>query len=360
MKNTSMFDVLVVYNSELATSASSNAPNTNLPFSRASGRTNYNDAYAYFLQMCLQNNLNAAFSTSSDITGAGMCSSHWLFKKDKWIKVDRQCYSTLIFDKFSPTNDLQRLRRNTLFSNEVVQPFNASSLFALFFDKLKTYEFLKEFAIPTVAVKSRDVLGIKVAIDKLNKLSSLHPANADFSRDIVIKDRFGAGGNKIYLIGAENQLNEIIEILEKNENTSFIIQPFTHYKEGHHHEGHFGFIDTRVIFLGGKIIQTYIRVAKEEEFRCNEHKGATLLYIRKSQIPPKVLKLAGKIAGILHEDGMVFALDFIISDRGNVYFVEGNSGPGIDWNLSIKKNELMAKKLIRQIVTALSQRVARK
>jgi hypothetical protein len=358
MNNTSIFDVLVVYSDKLATSASSKNSSSKRPFSKKSGRTNYNDAYAYFLKMCSENYLNAAFTTSSDIIGPGKCSSYWLFNKDKWQKVDKKCYSPLIFDKFSPRSDLQKNRRKTLFSNSLVKPFNTKPLFYLFFDKQKTYEYLQEFSIPTVEVLNTKIADIKFAIETLSVLTSNHPNKDDFSRNLILKDRFGAGGNDIYYIDSKNSVRKIAEILKKNKEKYFIIQPFVKYDKGHEHQNYLGFIDIRTVFVGNKLIQTYIRIAKDKEFRCNEHKGATLLYISKSQIPTKVLNVANKITSSIGKGGMLFALDFIISNSGNVYLVEGNCGPGIDWNLSLKENEIMAKKLIRKIVTGLSQKVA--
>jgi len=50
-------------------------------------------------------------------------------------------------------------------------------------------------------------------------------------------------------------------------------------------------------------------------------------------------------------------LDFIISNSGNIYLIEANTGPGLDWNLSIKKNEIESKKLIRIIVKEIARRI---
>ena len=357
MKNTSLFDVLVVYSDGIATSASSKEPSSQLPFSQDSGRANYNYAYAYFLEMCSENNLKAAFTTSSDITGAGSCSSYWLLEKNKWLKVNKQCYSSLIFDKFSPINDLQKLRRDTLFSNSVIQPFNAEPLFSIFFDKQKTYTHLKDFTIPTVAINKLDRISIKSAIAALRKLIHSHVQKQDFSRNFVLKDRFGAGGNGIYSIGAHDAVKEIHEVLKIDKNTSFILQPFVNFDKGVYEE-YSGFIDFRIIYLGKKIIQVFIRTAKKNDFRCNVHQGGMISYISPDEIPSKVKRMSEKIITFLNEDKALFSLDYIVSNQGNVYLLEGNCGPGVNWDLSDKVDVRMAKKLIRQIVVSLSQRVA--
>ena len=357
MKNTSLFDVLVVYSDGIATSASSKEAGSQLPFSQDSNRANYNDAYAYFLEMCSENNLKAAFSTSSDITGAGSCSSYWLLEKNKWLKVNKQCYSSLIFDKFSPINDLQKLRRDTLFSNSVIQPFNAEPLFSIFFDKQKTYTHLKDFAIPTVAINKLDRISIKRAIAILRKLIHSHVQKQDFSRNLVLKDRYGAGGNGIYLISSHNAEKEIRNLMKNNRKISFILQPFVNFDKGVYEE-YSGFIDFRIIYLGRKIIQAFVRTAKKNDFRCNVHQGGMISYISPDEIPLKVKRMSEKIITFLNEDKALFSLDYIVSNQGNVYLLEGNCGPGVNWDLSDRVDARMTKKLIRQIVVSLSQRVA--
>ena len=107
-KNT--FDVLIVYSDRLAASASSLFIDIFTPFAKGSSNENYNIAYGYFLKICQKNKLKAAFTTSSDITGAGECYSYWLFENNAWIKVKKTGYSKLIFDKFSPIN--KRIKTN--------------------------------------------------------------------------------------------------------------------------------------------------------------------------------------------------------------------------------------------------------
>src|SRR3989344_6563413 len=132
-----IFDVLIVYSDRLATSANS-SPNKLTPFPKGSKNESYNLVYSYFLKICRNHKLKCAFTTSSDIVGAGKCSSFWLFEKGKWIKVKKAGYSKLIFDKFSPVNKRIKDSRDLLFSSEKVKPFNSPYLFDLFFDKYET------------------------------------------------------------------------------------------------------------------------------------------------------------------------------------------------------------------------------
>ncbi|KKQ75676.1 MAG: hypothetical protein US96_C0007G0024 [Candidatus Woesebacteria bacterium GW2011_GWB1_38_5b] len=350
MENAILFDVLIVYTHSNAISAMSKLAST--PFRGLSSRAHYNNAYAYFLEMCAQNNLSAAFTTTRDLLPGKVFKAYWVYRNSKWSKVNKKCRSRLVFDKFSSNRDY-------LFLNSQIKSFTSPTLFSVFFDKQKTYQYLKDFTVPTVPLLSTDKLAIQKALMTLKMLIALHPNNSDFASEIIVKDRFGAGGNKIYVIGKVRQCSEILKILNQHRNTSFIIQPFTKFENGFKYKNYNGFIDIRLIYLKNKVIQAYIRVAKPKDFRCNEHQGGILEYIPLADIPKKVLGFSKQIVDLLDEKSTLYALDFVISDNANVYLMEGNNCPGIDWNLSLRKNEQMAKKLIRLIIIELALRVRR-
>lgn len=356
MKNADQFDVLIVYSEGLAISASSRKQQDVAPFPLKSKRANYNNAYAYFLTTCAKNNLKAAFTTSADIIGAGRCESYWLFEDKQWTKIKNVCFSDVIFDKFSPINKKQELNREILFSSSTVKPFNDEYLFNLFFDKHKTYKKLENFAIPTVTIENGSREGIEQACNALKALLIKHPHQNDFSQMIVIKDRFGAGGNNVYKFGTDIK-KKIYDTMQKNKNISFILQPFAKFDKGYSYKNLIGFTDIRLIYKGRKLIQTYIRIAKKTDFRCNTDQGGIVAYITKKDIPKKVMESSLDILRILDKKNSLFALDFIVSNNKNVYLLEGNTGPGLHWDLSMKKDEIMTKRLIQIIVKELVKRV---
>ena len=351
------FDVLVVYTNAIAASASSNN-NVLSPFQLSKNRTNYNESYSYFLKTCEKNNLESAFVTSKDIIGGGTASCYWLYKNNKWIKVNQPCYSQFIFEKLSPVNSKQKQRINILFSDPKVRPFNSPAFFSLFYDKQKTYRVLEDFAIPTVAVTNKSSVGVHAALNKIRVLTAAHPHASDFSNRFVLKDRYGSGGNNVYLVSSLNPQKDILNIMRKNKNISFILQPFAQFNTGYAYNKSAGFIDIRMIYVGQRVVQVYIRRAKKGDFRCNEHQGGELHYITLKEVPLKVRVFAECIAQDLNVDSELYALDLVVSNSGNVFLMEGNIRPGIDWNLSLKKNERMAKKLIRVIVGEIAKRAA--
>jgi len=355
MNKVTNFDALIVYSAGIATSANSASKDVTTPFAKGSHNESYNLVYSYFLKTCQKNNLKVAFTTSTDIVGAGKCLSYWLFENETWIKIRKIGFSKMIFDKFSPKSKRRKASRNLLFSSRRVRPFNNPRLFDLCFDKQRTYNELHKFSIPTATINERTKNGVEKAWKILKGKIAKNKNRDDFSEEIVMKDRYGAGGKYVYKF-KPNQIYEMIASTKKHEKISFIIQPFVKFDKGFGIQNSLVSTDIRLIYLGQKIIQTYIRMAKPGNFICNEHKGGLLKYIPQNEVPPKVVAVSRNIAKILNAKSSLFALDFIISNNGNIYLLEANTGPGLDWNLSIKKNEIEAKKLIRIIIKEISKR----
>ncbi|OIP58163.1 MAG: hypothetical protein COX79_01850 [Candidatus Levybacteria bacterium CG_4_10_14_0_2_um_filter_36_16] len=356
MENVRIFDLLVVYAQSVATSASSQACENLMPFSLLGGKPHYNNAYAFFLNTCKKNNISAALTTTSDIISGGKCRSYWEYIDSGWTKTNNKCYSKLVFNKFSPVRSSQPINQLLFFSNTGVLPFNDSYLHPLFDDKLLTFTALPEFSIPTVNIAYNSKNSIIKAVKELKNLVASHPHRNDFSADFIIKDRFGAGGVDIYKIGSSYQKN-IHEILQRREKTSFVIQPFVKFDKGFKFNNVMTATDIRIIFSRGKIIQQYIRMAKKGDFRCNEHQGATVKYIKIEDIPINVLTTARKIVSKLDRKNALFALDFVVSNEGNVYFLEGNINPGIYWGIDSKEDEKNTKKLINIIVKECERKI---
>jgi glutathione synthase/RimK-type ligase-like ATP-grasp enzyme len=359
MSKTKVFDVLIVYTESLAVSASNTSSDNNTPFKLGSNSESYNTVYGYFLEVCRRNGISVGFTTSKDIVGPGTCRSFWSYKNHIWLKNNNECYSNLIFDKFSPTNKRIRNSRKLLFSSQQIKAFNDPKLFKLFFDKQMTYDLLFKYSIPTVSIVGKNIHSINTACKKLRDLMKLYPGLKDFSRDVIMKDRFGAGGNRIYKFELGKGKN-MLAIVNKYPRVSFILQPFAIFDKGFTYKDIPASTDIRLIYLDGKIVQSYIRSAKQGDFRCNEHQGGTLTYTLLKDIPKMLISKSNIISKLLKSKKSLFALDYIISNNGNAYLLEGNTGPGLDWNLSLKRNEHEAKKLIRMVVKALFVRIQNK
>jgi glutathione synthase/RimK-type ligase-like ATP-grasp enzyme len=356
MSEKTTFDVLIFYTGTLANSANSPSEEVTTPFTKGSKEESYNIVYGYFLNTCQKNNLKAAFTTSDDIIGAGKCKSYWLFENKTWVKIPKIGFSKLIFDKCSPTRRITKFKRGLLFSSGKVRPFNNPYLFNICFDKQKTYNKLHKLSIPTVTIRGISKKCVGQACMTLKRKIVKHPHREDFNGEVVVKDRFGAGGRNVYKFKF-NQTDRIAGLTRRHPQVSFVIQPFVKFDKGYNYQKSPVATDIRLIYFGNRIIQTYIRIAKNGDFRCNEHQGGKLKYITVKKVPSAVVKISRNIARILDKKSSLFALDFIISNNGNVYLLEANTGPGLDWNLSIKANEIEAKRLIRLIVKEIVKRV---
>lgn len=339
--------MLVVYTGAVATSASKR---TSKPFSKKSKRSHYNASYAYFLEACHKRGLRAAFTTTSDIRADGFCKSYWEYKNLNWVKSQKLCFSPLVLDKFSPLAKNASQEQQLFFSETGAFSFNDNYLHSLFDDKLLTYSTLRRQTIPTVKLASPDLKAIDNAIEKLEKLMKNHAYPKDFSGDYVLKDRFGAGGIDIYKINAGDTAG-IELVLRKRYKKSFVLQPFLDFEKGLEIKGLEGAKDLRLIFCNGKLVQQYVRLAKKGDFRCNAHQGGTVRYIKKPEIPANVLEFAGTVIDKLNRVASIYALDFIVSNNGNIYFLEGNINPGLCWDEGSYEDETMTKELI-QIVAA--------
>lgn len=355
MSQSTVLDVLIVYNGSLVQSASSTASEISTPFAPDGANASCNAAYAYFLASCAKLKLSAGLSSSDDIIGAGSCQSYWTYQNKSWVKHHLPCRSRQIFDKFSPKTPESLDKRHLLFLSPKVSSFNSYSLFKLFFDKQKTYAALSSFAIPTMALKDHSLKSVTKSCQALAGLvnSQAHPK--DFSTQIVLKDRFGAGGRNVYKYRLKDY-SSIRETLVSHPQLSFVIQPLIKFNRGFKYQNRFVSTDIRLIFLRNKIVASYARIAKDGDFRCNQHQGGSLIYLNPQTLPPSIIKSAGQIAKILHQQNSLFTLDFLLSNTGHAYFLEGNTGPGLNWDSNDAIDQRESKKLIRQIVAELSTR----
>ncbi|MFH1967270.1 MAG: YheC/YheD family protein [Patescibacteria group bacterium] len=351
-------DVLVVYSSSLATSASVTDSYSKHPFLLDSEQANYNLSYAYFLEYCKENKLTAGLTTSADVIGPGSCDNFWQFQFGQWSKVEKKAQSHQIFDKFFPNSPARVIKRKLLLSGKLIEPFNDKQLFATFFDKLLTYQQLPSYTIPTVGIVSSKISDIKKSLSKLRSLIRLHSNCQDFQKDIVLKDRFGAGGNYVYEINKDFS-HEIQTIMKANPEVQFVVQPFLSFDTGFAYQKNQTATDIRLIFQHNKLIQCYFRMAKLGDFRCNLHQGGQLIYVTPDDIPKIIQTIAKEIVQKIDKPESLYALDFVISNSGHVYLIEGNIGPGIDWDSSQISDEQMSKKLIHRIIKEFASRIKR-
>lgn len=352
---------MIIYSESAAQSAGNKKYQETAPFPLKGGSYIYNDSYKYFLRHCKKMGLKAALSSSKDIIGPGLVKNFWTYDR-KWTRHSGKASANLIFDKFTPANQKQKNKLKLLSSSGSVYLFNNKLMAELFQNKLKTYTSFPKQGIPTVEISEPSKEKILLAKNKLDKIFKNHPHKIDFNDGYLIKDKTGAGGHKIFKVdftkkGIEKVLRQYKIDKKDKELLSYILQPFINGSQGFSFRDYKGFIDLRIILINQKIVQTYIRVARKGNYKCNEHQGGNLVYLPNTEIPKDVLKMVKKIVAKLNNKinikHSLYALDFIKSNQGNIYFIEGNNNPGLDWNHKKKINEVRSKELIKLIIKEL-------
>lgn len=342
------FDVIVVYNDLAATSPSDASYAGRTPFAKTGENFTYNKSYKYFLQYCKRQGLRAAFATTQDITGSGLFSAVWIFDK-QWKRKKELAQTHLIFDKFSGFA-IANVKKYALLMKHPkdIQLFHNEKVREIFGDKLYTFELFPEYAIPTVAIDLSSATRIDAAKKNLGAQLRRHSYPDDFIPNAyVLKDRNGAGGVNIFKVRPKTNL---LKIGAKYPKVQFILQPFIQ-ASGFRFGEHVRSIDLRVIICNGVSVQSYIRIAKKGEFRANAKQGGQVEYLTPKQIPKDVARMVRKINSKLPAQNSFYALDFIKSDAGHLYFIEGNATPGLNWYDD--EDERRAKQLMRLIIQQL-------
>ncbi len=338
------FDVVIVYDKAIAEGASDGTFRGRTPFSRTGKYFSYNESYQYFLTYCKRIGLKAGFASTGDIGPDGIFTAVWVYDK-KWKRLKQSVTASVVFDKFSNHETVNaaydaRLKknsgRNRYFHNQKIR--------ALFDDKLKTYNLLSAFAIPTVQIDVESKEAVNAAKSRLGIQTDEHTHTTDFTETYVLKDQFGAGGIDVHKVRATS---EFVAIGRADTSVSYIAQPMI-VADGFTFVEHEGFVDLRVIICNGDITDCYIRIAKPGEFRANAHRGGTVEYVDLKDIPKGVTAMSKAVNALLPVQDGFYALDFIKSSAGNLYLIEGNITPGLNWYNT--KDEKQAKSLMRNIV----------
>ena len=348
IKPAPMFDIMIVYDAHSAYSAADFAYHESAPFAARGKYFHCNDTYQYFIRYCKQQGLSVALTTTNDIDAKGQFQSFWTYA-NHWQRHPGMATAKVIFDKFSNlTPHNCQVHKFLITALKPLPIFHNQAMRILFDNKLKTYQQFPRYAIPTVKVDSLTKASIRQAKNALCALCDHHPYRDDFNADLVLKDQFGMSGNKIFKITNDEDFSTV----PADPTTHFVLQPFIK-ASGFTIAQCTGSSDLRVIICNNTIIQGYLRVAKAGEFRANALQGGKLVYLALDQIPKDVLKMVADIKQHLPSKTALYALDFIKSSHGHLYFIEGNNRPGLIW--FDKEDETRAKQLIHLVVQNLKR-----
>ena len=140
--------------------------------------------------------------------------------------------------------------------------------------------------------------------------------------------------------------------MKRNNNISFILQPFVNFDKGYQYKNHPGQTEIRMIYLGQKNMLSSIKMKYNKKFISRYGSGC-----EKNEIPKNVKEVSDKIATRLNKKNAFFTLDFIVSNMRNVFLLEANTSPGIWWDVNFPEHIKMKKEMIDLIVEELLERV---
>lgn len=134
---------------------------------------------------------------------------------------------------------------------------------------------------------------------------------------IIIKDLSSQRMEGIYVVANEEELTDFVK---KNKSRKFIFQKYIEIKN-----------EYRVFVIEGKAVSAHTKVKRDyhsgklKYMNLNEwHK-----FVKVESLPRKLVKEAKKAATELSLD--IAGVDVCIDKKGNIYCLEVNRGPGIDY-----------------------------
>lgn len=123
----------------------------------------------------------------------------------------------------------------------------------------------------------------------------------------IMKDNFGAKGERIFLINTEK---EFLDIKNSNIETVFIFQEFIASSKGR---------DVRCYVVGDEIYPIMRQAGEPDEFRSNIFQGG---YAEQVELSSEQLSLAFKIANLLSIE--IGTVDFLFGENNELIFCEAN------------------------------------
>jgi glutathione synthase/RimK-type ligase-like ATP-grasp enzyme len=160
---------------------------------------------------------------------------------------------------------------------------------------------------------------------KTIKVFSTHEIKKVFdiikSKKLVLKPLVGSGGRDVRII-------EKTDKLRFSYKQDFIAQEFIDTKngiegicKGHH--------DLRLVFLGNKLMFSYVRQPARGSLLANLAQGGKMFLVSTRKLPRSLMKVVKQMLQVIeHFDAGYYTLDFFFDKNQKPYFIEMNTKPG--------------------------------
>ena len=231
-----------------------------------------------------------------------------------------QYWDFCVVDFFDTT---QYIRTCKILTDDGIRLFNTVSATQICRDKFITYQTFLKFNIPQMETYGTYEEAIEAGL-------------MDNSR-VVVKERTGMQGRNVFLCKNDDDVQSAIAKIRKHRG-NYVIQAFCETTKNR---------AVRVVCINGKHIGSYIKVAKDGDFRVNISQGATGI---KEVAPAEFIRVAEKCANIAGTD--LCAVDLMFGENDSPIVCEINSMPGfrggLDEVFGIDPEELWVKYIIEQ------------
>jgi glutathione synthase/RimK-type ligase-like ATP-grasp enzyme len=169
------------------------------------------------------------------------------------------------------------------------------------------------------------------------------------SSKIVIKPISESGGKNVQIIDKKDAGK--IQIISEN-----IVQEFIDSSRGVPGVSK-GMHDLRLVFVGDKIIYSYIREPKEGSFLANLAQGGSLIIVPKEKIPTSLKPIiASANEAFATFNPRIYSLDVMFDEKKKPWIVEFNSMPGLYFTPAEKPHML---EMYQELLTVFKEKLAR-
>jgi len=230
----------------------------------------------------------------------------WVFegKGGKWKKVEN-IQPDLIYDK-------TKSRTEVYYKKELISqhyPFiNDLNFTKIVDDKFLTSLIFPQWSKKCYLIKSKEELRKILPELKTSK--------------IVVKPLSESGGKGVHIL--EKKELEELDLIGEN-----IVQEFIDSTAGVPKISK-GMHDLRLVFVGSKLIYSYIREPKEGCFLANLAQGGKLIIVPVKDLPESLWPIVNFINGTFDSfTDRIFAVDFMFDEKQKPWIVELNSMPGL-------------------------------
>ncbi len=268
-----------------------------------------NDALEYMSVRARERNMRV-FVSHYNQYNRGKLKNAWYFdggwKKDKNVPLD------VVLDKFYFNEETKKLKYRI---GRDIEILNKPEFEELCKDKLQIYELFPERVPRTFRITLRNH---EKVLQKIN------------SGKVVIKPRFGSGGEGVKVVDKEKVFKELMETDKEEMNRgNLLAQEFKDTSGGIPFLDVDGVHDLRIIVVSGNISYSFVRTPKNG-YISNVSRGGKIMKVDIEELPDGISKLVNEVdKKLMYYEDRIYSVDLMYNKENRPWIVELNTKPGI-------------------------------